>query len=80
MLRKNVDMRVGIKTIADQVIIKNRRLAVEVAVAMIGNVRTSTSKKIFKKTKKKRNRLNHVATRQKLRRPPRIYNRVDLAG
>lgn len=62
MLGKNVDMRVGIKSATDQPIIKNRRFPIEMATAMIGDVRTSALKKIIEKPKKKRNRSDHVAT------------------
>lgn len=68
MLGKNIDMRVGIKPTADQMIIKNRGFSIEVATAMIGDMRTSALKKIIEKMKK-RNRLNHFATQEKLRRP-----------
>lgn len=69
MLGKNVDMRVRIKSAIEQAIIKNRRFPIEMATAMIGDVRTSALKKIIEKTKKKRNRSDHVATQKKLRHP-----------
>jgi hypothetical protein len=59
MLGKNVDMRVGIESAADQAIIKSCRFSIEVATAMIGDMGTSALKKIIEKSNEKRNRLNH---------------------